>query len=786
MDTIRSYAAWLLWLWLLGHSDGVLRWTTGKDRSEDTDGGTLRRSKRGWMWNQFFLQEEYMGTEKQYIGKLQSDLDKGDGSVQYILSGEGAGSIFTIEESTGNLHAIKRLDREEKGQYMLRVRAQNKITRQPIEPETEFVVKIHDINDNAPTFTKELYTAGVLEMSPVGTSVTQVTAIDADDSTYGTSAKLVYSLLEGQPYFSVDPETGIIRTALPNLDREKLASYKIVIKAKDMAGQIGGLYSSATVSITLLDVNDNPPRFPQSLSEFSALEATEVGYLVGKVNAIDADVGRNAEVTYSIVEGDGLDMFKITTETATQGGVITVKKPLDYEKKKSYTLKVQAENTYPDPRFLWGDSAKDSTTVRITVRDVDEPPIFEQASYIMEVKEDVAVGTAVGSVTASDHDAIRNPVRYSINRHRDLDRLFSVDPVNGSIFTQKPLDREEAVWHNISVIATELSSQRQNSEASVYIRLLDVNDNAPSFPFLYEAHICEGIKGGQVILNVSATDADAPPGGHKFSFTLDSESAVRTNFSVRDNKDNTASILTRHGGFSRLQKRNYQIPVVITDGDYPRQSSTNTLVVHVCPCDRYYNVESCNLEALSQSAGLSTAALVAILLCIVILLTTVVLFTALRRQRKKEPLIFSKDDVRDNIVSYNDEGGGEEDTQAFDIGTLRHPEAVEESKTRRDIVPEALYLPARCAAAAPARDNADVRNFINQRVHDNDSNPTAPPYDSLATYAYEGSGSIADSLSSLGSASTEGDQDYDYLSEWGPRFRKLAEMYGGEDCRRYS
>ncbi len=118
----------------------------------------------------------------------------------------------------------------------------------------------------------------------------------------------------------------------------------------------------------------------------------------------------------------------------------------------------------------------------------------------------------------------------------------------------------------------------------------------------------------------------------------------------------------------------------------------------------------------------------------------VVLFAAMKRQKKKEPLIISKEDVRDNVVSYNDEGGGEEDTQAFDIGALRHPEVMEESKLRRDILPsESLYPPPPLRRTmVPSRENADVRDFINQRVQENDDNPTAPPYDSLATYAYEG------------------------------------------------
>ena len=155
-----------------------------------------------------------------------------------------------------------------------------------------------------------------------------------------------------------------------------------------------------------------------------------------------------------------------------------------------------------------------------------------------------------------------------------------------------------------------------------------------------------------------------------------------------------------------------------------------------------------------------------------------VLFVTLRRH-KNEPLIIKDDeDVRENIIRYDDEGGGEEDTQAFDIGALRNPKVIEDNKMRRDIKPDTLRFPRQ---RPPVEDNTDIRDFINQRLQENDVDPAAPPYDSLATYAYEGNGSVAESLSSIESLTTEADQDYDYLSDWGPRFKILADMFGEEE-----
>ncbi|MGH0176583.1 UNVERIFIED_CONTAM: hypothetical protein FKN15_012402 [Acipenser sinensis] len=146
----------------------ITKTSLAQDRPEEGELMSHERVKRGWVWNQFFVVEEYTGTEPLYVGKIHSDSDEGDGAIKYTISGEGAGTIFIIDEITGDIHATERLDREEKTFYTLRAQARDRLTDRPLEPESEFIIKVQDINDSEPKFLEGPYIGSVPELSPIG------------------------------------------------------------------------------------------------------------------------------------------------------------------------------------------------------------------------------------------------------------------------------------------------------------------------------------------------------------------------------------------------------------------------------------------------------------------------------------------------------------------------------------------------------------------------------------------------------------------------------------------
>ncbi|NXY42458.1 CAD19 protein, partial [Ceuthmochares aereus] len=174
---------------------------------------------------------------------------------------------------------------------------------------------------------------------------------------------------------------------------------------------------------------------------------------------------------------------------------------------------------------------------------------------------------------------------------------------------------------------------------------------------------------------------------------------------------------------------------------------------------------------LLSSPLLSSPLLSSPLLSSVFFLVTV----AIKHQRKKSPFSEKMEEFRENIVRYDDEGGGEEDTEAFDISALRTRTVMRTHKPRKKITTEIHSLYRHSLQVGP--DSTIFRQFISEKLEEANTDPSAPPYDSLQTYAFEGTGSLAGSLSSLGSNFSDVDQSYDYLTDWGPHFKELAGMY---------
>ncbi|XP_018589497.1 cadherin-20-like isoform X2 [Scleropages formosus] len=716
----------------------------------------LRHVRRHWVWNQFFVQEEHIGLEPLYVGKLHSDLDTGDGSIEYVLTGEGAGTVFTVDVNTGDLHAMRRLDREAKAHYTLRAQALHKHTGQLLEPESAFTIRVLDINDNEPKFQ--------------GTSVIQLKATDADDPTYGGNAVVAYSLVQGQPQFSIEARTGILRVSLPSMDREQREQYHVIVQAKDTGGQEGGLTSTATVTVTLSDINDSPPRFTQELYQMSISESAAEGSVIGYIRAEDQDVGVNADMCYSIVGGDGQDIFDISTDPTHRFAIITVKKALDFETRECYTLQVAVANTQLDSRYLSLGPFTNATNVTVTVEDVSEPPVFCEPLYYVEVPEDLGVGVELLMVSARDPDVTNDSIRYFIERSSDPGRFFSMDTFTGSLLTERALDREEIQWHNITVLAMELNDLSQIGSVSVIVKVKDVNDNPPRL-WKSEAFVCNDAESGKLIHTLRAVDLDDPDGIQRLYYSLEPEASNNPNFSLRDNQDNTAGIFVKRGSFSIEEQTSFHLTILVWDEESPIQTGTSTLTLHMCQCEENGKDRACSTKVQElRTFGLTHHTLAIILACVIIPLAATLITLSLRKwhrrkSRRRTRYPYSADtSIRENIVIYNDEGGGEADTKAFDLHVLW------EGKARQG---------AKCAIACGVGCGVSpLDEYILVRLKEVDADIRPPPYDSIRGYAYEGEGSRTGSLSPLHSSPSSSDQDYEFLKDWGLYFRKLALLYG--------
>ncbi|XP_072370865.1 cadherin-4-like isoform X1 [Scyliorhinus torazame] len=749
----------------------------------------LKRQKRDWVIPPINVPENSRGPFPLQLVRIRSDKDR-EIQIRYSITGPGADQppmeVFSIDQVAGKMHVTRPLDREDIASFHLRAHAVD-MNGNKVENPIDLYINVIDMNDNRPEFANHVYNGSVEEGSKPGSYVMTVTANDADDPS--TANGIVrYRILSQSPIspspnmFTINSENGDIVTVAAGLDREKVPRYTVIIQATDMDGNLNyGLSNTATALIIVNDVNDNAPEFTAA-TYYGEVQENRLDVIVANLTVTDRDQPHtsNWNAVYRIVSGDPAGHFAIKTDPVTNDGIVTVIKPVDYEINRAFVLTVVVMNQAPLAAGIQS-SLQSTATVAISATDVNEAPFFIPNPKLIRQEEEMPVGTLLTTFVAQDPDRfMQQTVRYS--ELSDPANWLNINATTGQITTTAVMDRESIyIKKNVyeaMFLATDNGNPAASGTGTLNIYLIDVNDNAPEL-IPKEAQICE--KPNPNAINITAGDADRDPNTGPFVFELENKPpGVKRNWTITRLNGDSAQLSLRIGF---LVAGVYDVPIIITDSGNPPLSSTSVIKVKVCPCDEHGD---CTAVGAIAAAGLGTGAIIAILICIIILLILVLLFVVWMKRRDKERqtkqlLIDPEDDVRDNILKYDEEGGGEED-QDYDLSQLQQPDSLDPGLVKAPGIRRVDERPIGAEPQYPLRPTVphpgDIGDFINEGLRAADNDPTAPPYDSLLVFDYEGSGSTAGSVSSLNSSSS-GDHDYDYLNDWGPRFKKLADMYGG-------
>lgn len=432
-----------------------------------------------------------------------TDKDEGNNAkVHYsIISGNVKGQFY-IHSPTGVIDIINPLDYEMIREYNLRIKAHDGGRPPLINGTGMVVVQVVDVNDNAPMFVSTPFQATVLENVAIGYSVIHIQAIDGDS---GYNALLEYRLTDTVPGFpfTINNSTGWI-TVSEELDRETTDFYTFGVEARDHG--IPVMSSSASVSITVLDVNDNVPTFTEKVYSLKINEDAVVGTSVLTMTAVDRDI--NSVVTYQISSGNTRNRFAITSQSG--GGLVTLALPLDYKQERQYVLTVTASD----------GTLYDTAQVFINVTDANtHRPVFQSANYQVMLCEEKPVGATVVMIIATDEDTGENArITYLME---DNVPQFKIDPDTGAITTQMEIDYEDQASYTLAIIARDNGIPQKSDTTYVEIIILDANDNTPQFlRDRYQGTVFEDAPVYTSVLQISASDRDSGSNGRvSYTFT---------------------------------------------------------------------------------------------------------------------------------------------------------------------------------------------------------------------------------------------------------------------------
>lgn len=441
---------------------------------------------------------------------------------------------------------------------------------------TDLVVNVLNEQDRVASFHQSSYTVNVLENITLGSTVLAMSVIESDLTSAGT----LFSIYSAQSpdtlaKFEVDSWSGKIKVSNV-IDYECGKQHSMVIEARGAMKNSRSFNNRAfaQVIINVIDVNDETPKFILPYFEASVLESASLGTSIVQVQAFDADYGNNARLEYSVVGGNIDRAF----EVEPQLGYIYLTKRLNFREQPEYYLTVRATDNGLPPLASTAD-------VHIVVGVPDNsPPKFEQANYFVDIREDEKVGTVIFSLRLCSKQSTF--FELVSGNH---DGVFAINVNNGEVYLRKRLDYERVKNYTLTVSAVSLFAV--NDTATVFVSVLDINDNAPYWRRTrFEGQVFDTMPLHSVVLTeqgsplvVQAYDNDSVHNA-VLAYAIVEESA-RHYFQI---EPRTGAIsLVKKLGFEKFSQMSFSVSVA--DHGLPSLKAATNAVVHI----RYLPVNDC-------------------------------------------------------------------------------------------------------------------------------------------------------------------------------------------------
>ncbi|CAL4108899.1 unnamed protein product [Meganyctiphanes norvegica] len=493
-----------------------------------------------------------------------TDDDAGpNADIRYtVMNPTGANEVFKLDSMTGDLSTRMPLDRERHSRYELTIQAADQGAPQSRQTATTQVsVQVLDENDNYPQFSEKIYTAEIPEDISASSNpvIKHIQAIDLDA---GKNGKVRYAITggNGAGHFSVDSLTGEVRVTSP-LDFENNENYRLVIRAQDSGSPPRS--NTTQLLITVVDKNDNAPRFYTPLFQESVQENVPIGYSIVIVQAFDSDSGDNSRLSYRI-EGGG-DNLPVMLEEGT--GTIITSRDLDREENHQYTFTVIATDRGDPPQSA-------STTVILQIQDQnDNDPVFDPKNYKVAVSENDNPGTPIVTVHAIDNDENAR-IHYALTSGNERGR-FSITAQNGRgvISLAQPLDYKQERHYVLTVTATDAGGRYDT--ANVYINVSDANTFPPIFEKTpYSETVFEDAPVGETVMVVVASDGDTGENA-RITYSLSGDSPPE--FTIHP----STGAITTTKPLDRETQGGYLLTVTARDNGSPSLSDTTDVEITV-------------------------------------------------------------------------------------------------------------------------------------------------------------------------------------------------------------